>query len=54
VLWLENLSNYTTYRPFHYIFTKFEEYKYILDRVPGVKFVLDIRPANIASPGPLE
>jgi len=53
-LWLENLSNYTKYRPFHYIFTKFEEYRYILDRVPDVKFVLDVGHANIGNPDPLE
>jgi sugar phosphate isomerase/epimerase len=32
-IWLENLPDYTRYRPFHYIFTHAEEFKYILERV---------------------
>lgn len=53
-LWLENLSNYTKYRPFHYIFTKLNEFKYVFDRIPSVKFILDVGHANVGNADPFE
>ena len=53
-IWLENLSNYTKYRPFHYIFTNLKEFRYVLDRVKDVQFVLDIGHANIGNSDPFE
>lgn len=53
-IWLENLSNYTRYRPFHYVFTKLAEFRYVLDRVPSVKFILDIGHANVGNTDPFE
>lgn len=53
-LWLENLSNYTKYRPFHYIFTELSEFKFILEQIPDVKFILDVGHANIGNEDPFE
>lgn len=53
-IYLENLSNYKYYRPFHYIFTYLEEYDYVLTRVglENVYFFLDIGHANICQGDP--
>jgi L-ribulose-5-phosphate 3-epimerase len=53
-IYLENLSNYKNYRPFHYIFTHMDEFEYIFSRVPNVKFFLDIGHANICGGTPVE
>ena len=53
-VYLENLSNYKDYKPFHYIFTHLDEFEYILDRVHSVKFFLDIGHANICEGDPAE
>lgn len=52
-LYLENLSNYKYYRPFHYIFTHDEEFQYILDRI-DLPFFLDIGHANIGNKNPID
>lgn len=51
-LFLENLSNYKHYRPFHYIFTEEHEFEYVLSAIPDVKFFLDIGHANIGNGSP--
>lgn len=51
-IFLENLSNYKKYRPFHYIFTHAEEFDYVLARTDA-KLLLDIGHANIGNDSPL-
>ncbi len=46
-IYIENLSNYVNYRPFHYIFTTADEFRYIFDNVKDAKFFLDIGHANV-------
>ncbi len=53
LLYLENLSNYKNYRPFHYIFTHDEEFDHILSRI-DVSFFLDVGHANIGNASPPE
>lgn len=53
-IYLENLSNYKHYKPFHYIFTHIEEFDYILPRIPELKLFLDIGHANIGEGKPIE
>lgn len=53
-IYLENLSNYKNYRPFHYIFTDMDEFEYILNKVSDVKFFLDIGHANICDGSPVD
>lgn len=53
-IYLENLSNYKDYKPFHYIFTHADEFEYIFSRITNVKFFLDIGHANICDGMPVE
>ncbi len=53
-IYLENLSNYKHYKPFHYIFTHIDEFEYIFSRVPDIKFFMDIGHANICGGTPAE
>lgn len=56
-IYLENLSNYVNYRPFHYIFTHDAEYTYVIERLLGHKNVflfLDAGHANIEGGRPAE
>ena len=56
-IYLENLSNYKNYRPFHYMFTHMEEYSYVLDKLSAysnVYLFLDIGHANICDGNPIE
>lgn len=53
-VYLENLSNYKNYKPFHYIFTQLEEFDYILQRLPELKLFLDVGHANIGDGDPCE
>ncbi|WP_047249296.1 sugar phosphate isomerase/epimerase family protein [Chromobacterium subtsugae] len=56
-LYLENLSNYKNYRPFHYVYTNEEEYDYILGNLPDFKNVflfLDAGHANVGDGKPAE
>ncbi|MBV9575434.1 MAG: sugar phosphate isomerase/epimerase [Gammaproteobacteria bacterium] len=53
-IYLENLSNYKDYKPFHYIFSHMPEFEYIFDRIQNVKFFLDIGHANICDGSPVE
>lgn len=49
-IYLENLSNYKNYRPFHYIFTHMDEYSYVLDKLEAysnVHLFFDIGHANV-------
>lgn len=49
-IYLENLSNYKNYLPFHYIFTNIEEYEYVFNQIidqGNVYMFLDIGHANI-------
>lgn len=50
-LYLENLSNYKNYRPFHYIFTHEDEFEFILSET-NAKFFLDLGHANIGNSSP--
>src|SRR3990167_6633403 len=52
---LENLSNYKNYRPFHYIFTTWEEYKYVFDRIGDkhVNFFFDVGHGVICEGDPI-
>lgn len=52
-LWLENLSNYNSYRPFHYIATKAEEFDAILSRIE-IKIFFDFGHANVNPEIPVE
>ena len=52
-LYLENLSNYTRYLPFHYIFTTPEEVLRVIERIPEIKLFFDVGHANIGN-DPLE
>lgn len=52
-IYLENLSNYKNYAPFHYIFTSRDEITYVLQKIPQIKLFLDIGHANIGN-SPLE
>jgi len=53
-IYLENLSNYVNYRPFHYMFTHFEEYEYVFNLIKNdnVFFFLDIGHENICNGDP--
>lgn len=51
-LWLENLSNFTKQRPFHYIFSTPAEFKFIFEQVPDLKFLLNVGHANIGNDDP--
>ncbi len=53
-IYLENLSNYKNYRPFHYVFTDMDEFEYILNKISDVKFFLDIGHANICDGSPVD
>lgn len=56
-IYLENLSNYMHYRPFHYIFTNFEEYNYIFDNTEdhnNVFMFFDIGHENICGGNPID
>ncbi|MEC5161822.1 L-ribulose-5-phosphate 3-epimerase [Janthinobacterium sp. CG_23.3] len=56
-IYLENLSNYKNYRPFHYIFTNFDEYAYIFDNLKdnqNVFMFLDIGHENICDGNPVD
>lgn len=46
-LWLENLSHYPRYRPFSYVFTRYEDFAAVLTRIPAVRLILDIGHANV-------
>lgn len=48
-IYIENLSNYTNYFPFHYIFTTPEEISYVLEKIPDVKIFFDVGHANIGN-----
>lgn len=50
-LYLENLSNYKNYKPFHYIFTHDREFEYITSATDA-KFFLDLGHANIGNESP--
>lgn len=50
-IYLENLSNYENYNPFHYIFTQDHEFEYVLSRTELPMF-LDIGHANICNGDP--
>lgn len=50
-LYLENLSNYKNYSPFHYIFTYEEEFDFIFSSI-DIPFFLDLGHANIGNPSP--
>lgn len=52
-LYLENLSNYKNYHPFHYIFTHEDEFSYILESI-DLPFFLDLGHANICNGNPLK
>lgn len=46
-IFVENLSNYKNYVPFHYIFTNEIEISYVLEKLPEIKIFFDIGHANI-------
>ena len=48
-LYLENLSNYTNYSPFHYIFTTPAEVKYVIEKISEIKLFFDVGHANIGN-----
>jgi L-ribulose-5-phosphate 3-epimerase len=48
-IFIENLSNYKNFSPFHYIFTHPEEVAYVLDKIPEVKIFFDVGHANIGN-----
>ena len=51
-LYLENLSNYKHYRPFHYLFTNYDEYAYIFEntsRRDNIYFFFDLGHSNIGN-----
>lgn len=52
-LYLENLSNYTNYFPFHYIFTTPAEVNYVIEKIPEIKLFFDVGHANIGN-NPIE
>lgn len=57
VLFLENLSNYKNYRPFHYIFTNLDEYNFLFDKIENmhnIYFFLDIGHENICNGDSIE
>jgi L-ribulose-5-phosphate 3-epimerase len=54
-IYLENLSNYKNYRPFHYMYTHIEEYDYILNRLVGrngIYLFLDVGHEHICDGDP--
>ena len=55
-IYLENLSNYKHYRPFHYVFTHMEEYIYVFENIDNknVYFFLDVGHANVGEGDPIE
>jgi L-ribulose-5-phosphate 3-epimerase len=53
-IFLENLSNYKKYKPFHYIFTHEEEFDFILRELPSVRLLLDLGHANICEGKPIQ
>lgn len=53
-LYLENLSNYKNYRPFHYIFTHTEEIAYVLSKLEGIYLFLDVGHANVCGGNPID
>ncbi|WP_224970714.1 sugar phosphate isomerase/epimerase family protein [Acinetobacter oleivorans] len=54
-IYLENLSNYKNYRPFHYVFTHMEEYDYVFNKIDhkNVYFFLDAGHANVGEGDPV-
>ncbi len=52
-LWLENLSNYTEFKPFHYIACTTNEFEIILNKV-NIKLFFDMGHANINAELPVE
>lgn len=54
-IYLENLSNYKHYRPFHYVFTHMEEYDYVFNKIDhkNVYFFLDAGHANVGEGDPI-
>ncbi|HLB56772.1 MAG TPA: sugar phosphate isomerase/epimerase family protein [Coxiellaceae bacterium] len=48
-IYLENLSNYQHYSPFHYIFTYPEEVSRVLEKIPEAKIFFDVGHANIGN-----
>jgi sugar phosphate isomerase/epimerase len=52
-LYLENLSNYKNYWPFHYIFTQIEEFDFVFSRINNVSLFLDIGHANVCDGDPI-
>lgn len=53
-IYLENLSNYKHYKPFHYIFTHLEEIDYVIRNIPEAKLFLDVGHANIGEGNPAQ
>jgi L-ribulose-5-phosphate 3-epimerase len=52
-IWLENLSNYTEFHPFYYIYTNSDEYELVLESVPSVSFFLDVSHSNVNDGNPV-
>jgi len=52
-VWIENLSHYPDYRPFHYIFCCEEEYDFIFGSL-DIPFFFDIGHANVNAKAPVE
>jgi len=46
-VWLENLSHYPRYRPFSYVFTRYEDYSHAVSVLPDIRFILDVGHANV-------
>lgn len=56
-LYLENLSNYKHYRPFHYLFTNIDEYSKVFKQLSdcnNVYFFFDVGHSNIGNDNTLE
>jgi L-ribulose-5-phosphate 3-epimerase len=53
-IYLENLSDYQFYRPFHYIFTRDEEFSSVLDEIPEIRLFLDLGHANVGGNHPIK
>jgi L-ribulose-5-phosphate 3-epimerase len=52
-IWLENLSNYPSYKPFYYIATIVKEFEFILQHVK-IKLFFDFGHANVNAELPVE
>lgn len=52
-IWLENLSNYTKFHPFYYIYTSSEEYEIVLENVPSISFFLDVSHSHVNDGNPV-